>query len=84
MKKTLFGTIDQCPVYKYTLTNGVMEADILTYGGTITAVYNFLNRLATQYILTYCTNRTLTYHLYADECDLFVFGASLTSSLQIV
>lgn len=38
MKKTLFGTIDQCPVYKYTLTNGVMEADILTYGGTITAV----------------------------------------------
>ena len=42
-------------------------------------VCNFLNRLATQYILTYCTNRTLTYHLYADECDLFVFGASLPS-----
>ena len=30
-------------------------------------------------ILTYCTNRTLPYHLYADESGLFVSAAPLTS-----
>ena len=38
-----------------------------------------LRFLATQDILTYCTNRPLPYHLYADEGGLLVFGASLTS-----
>ena len=35
--------------------------------------------LAMQGILTYCTTRTLPYHLYADECELFVLTAPLTS-----
>ncbi len=36
--------------------------------------------LAAQGILTYCTKRDLPYHLYADGCVLFVFGAFLTSA----
>ena len=36
--------------------------------------------LATQDILTYCTTRSLPYHLYADGSELFVFGASLTAA----
>ena len=36
-------------------------------------------KLAFQGVLTYCTTRTLPYHLYADECELLVFGVSLTS-----
>ena len=39
-----------------------------------------LKKLATQDILTYCTTRTLPYHLYADGFELFVFGAPLTSA----
>ncbi len=35
---------------------------------------------ATQGILTYCTNRTLPYHLYADESGLLVLAALLTSA----
>ncbi len=35
--------------------------------------------LATQGILTYCTTRTLTYHLYADACELLVLTAPLPS-----
>ena len=35
--------------------------------------------LAEQAILTYCTNRSLPYHLYADGSGLLVFVASLTS-----
>ena len=38
-----------------------------------------VKKLATQGILTYCTTRTLPYHLYADGFELLVFGASLTS-----
>ena len=34
--------------------------------------------LAAQGILTYCTNRTLTYHLYADGSGLFVLAALST------
>ncbi len=36
--------------------------------------------LAAQGILTYCTKRNLPYHLYADGCVLFVFGAFLASA----
>ena len=39
-----------------------------------------VKKLAAQGILTYSINRTLPYHLYADEFDLFVFGASLPSA----
>ena len=35
--------------------------------------------LAAQGILTYCTTRTLPYHPYADECELLVLPALLTS-----
>ena len=38
-----------------------------------------MKKLAVQGVLTYCTTRTLPYHLYADECELLVFGASLPS-----
>ena len=38
-----------------------------------------VKKLATQGILTYCTTRTLPYHLYADECELLVLTAPLTS-----
>ena len=38
-----------------------------------------VKKLAAQGILTYCTTRTLPYHLYADECELFVLTAPLTS-----
>ncbi len=38
-----------------------------------------LNMLATQDILTYCANRTLTYHLYADESGLLVLETLVTS-----
>ena len=34
-------------------------------------------------ILTYCTNRTLTYHLYADGSGLLVSAAPLTSVILI-
>ncbi len=36
--------------------------------------------LAMQGILTYCATRTLTYHLYADACELLVLTAPLTSA----
>ena len=36
--------------------------------------------LATQGILTYCANRTLTYHLYADGSGLLVLTSLLTSA----
>ena len=36
-------------------------------------------KLAAQGFLTYCTTRTLPYHLYADECELLVLTALLTS-----
>ena len=39
-------------------------------------------KLATQDVLTYCTTRSLPYHLYADGSELFVFGASLPSGGQ--
>ena len=35
--------------------------------------------LAAQGILTYCTTDPLPYHLYADECQLFVLPAFVTS-----
>ena len=35
--------------------------------------------LATQEVLTYCTTRTLTYPMYADESGLFVFESLVTS-----
>jgi len=38
-----------------------------------------IKNLAVQGILTYYTTRLLPYHLYADEGELLVFGASLTS-----
>ncbi len=38
-----------------------------------------LNMLATQDILTYCANRTLTYHLYAYESGLLVLETLVTS-----
>lgn len=38
MKSQLFGFLDGSEVVKYTLTNGTVEADILNYGGTITAI----------------------------------------------
>ena len=41
--------------------------------------YKAGNILAAQGILTYCANRTLTYHLYADGSGLLVLAASLTS-----
>ena len=36
--------------------------------------------LAAQGILTYCITPTLPYYLYADEWELFVLAASLTSA----
>jgi len=36
--------------------------------------------LATQGILTYCTTPTLPYHLYADEWELLVLTAFVTSA----
>lgn len=38
MKSRVFGFINGEEVVKYTLTNGRIEADILNYGGTITAI----------------------------------------------
>ncbi len=38
------------------------------------------NMLATQDILTYCANRTLTYHLYADESGLLVLETLVPSA----
>ena len=35
--------------------------------------------LASQGVLTYCTNRTLPYHLYADGSGLLVLAAPLPS-----
>ena len=35
--------------------------------------------LAAQGVLTYCTNRTLPYHLYADGSGLLVLAAPLPS-----
>ena len=45
-------------------------------GGVILYVHK---TLAAQGILTYCATRPLPYHLYADEGELLVFGAPLTS-----
>ena len=36
-------------------------------------------KLAAQGVLTCCATRPLTYHLYADEGELLVFDASMTS-----
>ncbi len=41
-------------------------------------------KLATQGILTYCATRTLPYHLYANECELLVLTAPLTSAFSII
>ncbi len=38
-----------------------------------------VKKLAAQGIFTYCATRTLPYHLYADECELLVLSAPLTS-----
>lgn len=38
MKKIPFGSIDGVQVEKFTLTNGNLEADIITYGGALTAL----------------------------------------------
>ena len=38
-----------------------------------------VKQLATQGILTYCTTRSLPYHLYADGSELFVLMALVTS-----
>ena len=38
MESVLYGFVDYEPVYQYTITNGVMEADIITYGATLTAL----------------------------------------------
>ena len=39
-----------------------------------------VKKLAPQGILTYCATRTLPYRLYADECELLVLAAPLTSA----
>ena len=40
----------------------------------------FGKMLAAQGVLTYCATRPLPYHLYADECELLVLTALLTSA----
>ena len=39
-----------------------------------------LQKLAKQGLLTYCTTRSLPYHLYADGSELFVLTALVTSA----
>lgn len=38
MKKVSFGWVEGVEVFKYTLTNGTLEADIITYGSTVTSI----------------------------------------------
>lgn len=38
MKSSVYGNIEGKEVIKYTLTNGKMEADVITYGATLTAL----------------------------------------------
>ena len=38
LESVLYGITDNEPVYQYTISNGVLEADIITYGATLTAL----------------------------------------------